>query len=287
MTFHTSILLALSALAAAQSGSCPEVWSKVASALQSEFDGCNDHARAAIRAPFHDCVTGSCDGSLILGGECSRSENAGLEDICNKLSEWADEYEVGTADMIQFAQAVAISVCPLGPQIRALVGRKDSSIPAPEGLVPSSHDSVDAILSRFASVGLSANDVVALVGAHTTGKQFFDDPAQAGASFDTSPSVWDVTFYGETLSGTAPYTLQSDKELSKDSRTSDEWTKFSISQSGWAASFVSAMNRFGVVGNDVDSLTDCSNMLPGASKVRREAMRAPIGDRAFHPKAKS
>ncbi|KAF2114587.1 ligninase LG6 precursor [Lophiotrema nucula] len=276
-----SIFVGLSAIAAAQQGSCPEVWSTVASDLQADFSGCNDDARAAIRAPFHDCINNGCDGSLILGSECSRSENAGLEDICEKISGWSQQYDVGVADMIQFAQAVAIAVCPLGPRIRALVGRQDSSVPAPEGEIPSSSDSVASIVSAFEAKGLSANDVVALVGAHSTAKQFFDDPAKAGASLDSTPSTWDINFYAETLVGTAPYTLESDKKMSTDLQTAVEWLNFSLNAGGWAAAFVSAMEAFGVVGNDVNSLTDCSSAIPTQARIRREAKSKSFSERAF------
>lgn len=195
-------------------------WSSIASDLQSEFSGCNDDARAAIRAPFHDCVNNGCDGSLILAGECSRSENAGLQDICNKLGAKATQYNVGTADMIQFAAAVAIAICPLGPRVQALVGRQDSSVAAPEGEIPETSDSVDEILSTFAAKGFSAQDVVALVGSHTAARQFFDDPTKAGASIDSTPSTWDITFYAQTLAGTAPYSFSSDKRMSTDTRVS-------------------------------------------------------------------
>lgn len=202
------------------SGGCPSIWKEVASDLQTTFQGCNDAARGAIRAPFHDCVNGACDGSLILGGECSRSENAGLVPTCDLLGQKAKQYNVGAADMIEFAAAMAISICPLGPRVRALVGRKDSSTPAPEGLVPASRDPIPKILEQFAKVGMSSSDVVALVGAHTTARQFFDDPARAGASLDTTPSRWDVTFYRETLTRTAPYSLSSDLRMTNDSQVS-------------------------------------------------------------------
>ena len=212
---YVSVLFGLFTITAAQ-GSCPEIWSTVAADLQAEFSGCNDDARAAIRAPFHDCLNNGCDGSLVLAGECSRAENSGLEDFCGKVSGWSQRYTVGVADLIQFAQAVAIAVCPLGPRIRALVGREDSSVPAPEGQIPGSSDSVASIVSAFEAKGLSANDVVALVGAHSTAKQFFDDPSQAGASLDSTPATWDINFYAETLVGTAPYSLASDKKMSTD-----------------------------------------------------------------------
>ncbi|PSN67717.1 heme peroxidase [Corynespora cassiicola Philippines] len=201
-----------------QSNSCPSVWSDVAKDLQADFSGCNGDARGAIRAPFHDCINNGCDGSLILAQEYTRAENAGLSGICTKLGDKAKQFNVGTADMIQFAAAMGIASCQLGPRVRALVGRKDSSVAAPEGSVPSSRDSVDKILGAFGDKGFSAIDVVALMGSHSTARQFFDDPAKAGASLDSTPTVWDVKFYQETTDGTAPYSLASDKKLSNDTR---------------------------------------------------------------------
>lgn len=40
--------------------------------------------------------------------------------------------------------------------------------------------------------GLDAVDTAALIGAHTSAKQFVTDPARAGAALDTTPGVWDV-----------------------------------------------------------------------------------------------
>jgi hypothetical protein len=190
----------------------------VATELQASFEGCGADAHGAIRAPFHDCINNGCDGSLILTDECGRRENSGLSGICTKLSDWTKKYNVSAADMIQFAAATAISACPLGPKVQALVGRKDGSSAAPVGSVPSSRDSVDSILSAFGAKGFSADDVVALMGTHSVALQFFDDPDQAGKSLDSTPSDYDTTFYKETKEGTAPYSLQSDRLLSNDSQ---------------------------------------------------------------------
>ena len=126
----TSLLLLSSTISALdlapRDTSCPKVWSTVLPELQSAFAGCGRDAHGAIRAPFHDCINNDCDGSLILTDECSRSENAGLPNICAKLLGWTKKYNTSAADMIQFAAATAISVCPLGPRVRALVGRKDN-----------------------------------------------------------------------------------------------------------------------------------------------------------------
>ncbi|KAF9741711.1 hypothetical protein PMIN06_001378 [Paraphaeosphaeria minitans] len=257
-------------------------WSEVASDLSSTFQGCGPAARGAIRAPFHDCINNGCDGSLILGDECGRSENAGLTATCSLLAAKAKQYSVGTADMIQFAAAVAIAVCPLGPRVRALVGRTDSSTPAEEGQVPGTKDPIDSILGKFAAVGMSANDVVALVGSHTAATQSFDDPSQAGKALDSTPSRWDVRFYSETRAGTAPYSFSSDRRMTNDSSTEGSWNLFARSQGAWASAFTSAWNRFVVVGNDVESLKDCSSSLPGSSRRRAEGMSRPMGAIAFH-----
>ena len=87
-------------------GTCPPVWNEISTTLTAQFLGdgeCTDAARAAIRAAFHDCFNGACDGSLILANECSNSENVGLERVCGNLGNLANEKQVGVADLIQFA----------------------------------------------------------------------------------------------------------------------------------------------------------------------------------------
>ncbi|KAH8708533.1 ligninase LG6 precursor [Phaeosphaeriaceae sp. PMI808] len=260
-----------------QSGNCPSVWSDVAKELQGTFTGCGRDAHGAIRAPFHDCINNGCDGSLILTDECSRAENAGLSGICGKLKDWSTKHNVSAADMIQFAAATAIAVCPLGPKVKALVGRKDSSNPAPAGSVPNSRDSVDKILSAFSAKGFSAGDVVALMGTHSVAVQVNDDPSQAGKSLDSTPSRYDTAFYKETKDGTAPYSLQSDKLLSNDTQTAKTWSEFGDNQDSWASKFIDAWNRFAVIGNDFASLQDCSDLMVSSSPSRKRSMSMPMG----------
>ena len=122
--------------------SCPAVWSQISTTLTAQFlaDGqCTDAARAAIRASFHDCFNGACDGSLILADECSNAENAGLERLCGNIANVATQTEVGVADLIQFAAAHAIKTCPGGPTVPVKVGRKDSSTANALGVLPSSN----------------------------------------------------------------------------------------------------------------------------------------------------
>lgn len=127
---------------------CPAVWSEISTTLTAQFlaDGqCTDAARAAIRAAFHDCFPGSCDGSLILANECADPKNAGLEQLCSNLGNLATQKQVGVADLIQFAAAHAIKTCPGGPTVPVKVGRKDSSTANDFSILPA-HDAGGANL---------------------------------------------------------------------------------------------------------------------------------------------
>jgi hypothetical protein len=48
-------------------------------------------------------------------------------------------------------------------------------------------------------MGLSSRDMIALIGAHTTGTQQFVDPAEANYTFDTTDTIWDTRFCGFLL----------------------------------------------------------------------------------------
>jgi catalase (peroxidase I) len=260
--------------------SCPAVWSEISTTLTEQFllDGqCTDAARAAIRAAFHDCFNGACDGSLILANECANSENVGLERLCGNLATVAQDKNVGVADLIQFAAAHAIKTCPGGPTIPVKIGRIDSSEASPLGVLPSPSQSAEDLMKLFASKGFSVADLVALIGAHSTGKQRTTDPSRAGASFDSTPGAWDNKFYSETKEEKAPFTLQSDKALAKDFISGAIFKTFAHNQALWAAAFVPAMSKMSMMGVR-GHLVDCTSALPGGS-AKRDVKRAPVFDR--------
>jgi hypothetical protein len=85
-------------------GSCPPVWLQVSQKLNAMFAGCNDAARAAIRATFHDCFPKfGCDGSIAIPEELNRPENSPMSTTVTALRSLAQQMEVGVADMIVFA----------------------------------------------------------------------------------------------------------------------------------------------------------------------------------------
>lgn len=88
---------------------CDSKWELIGRELKAHFIDshglCTDFARQCIRIPFHDCFPdGGCDGSLILSDECTtRKENRQMIPMCDVLGKIHREYNVGAADLINFA----------------------------------------------------------------------------------------------------------------------------------------------------------------------------------------
>jgi hypothetical protein len=144
---------------------------------------------------------------------------------------------IGAADLVQMAANVATVVCPLGPRVRTFVGRKDDAQLPPPNLLPDAHSDADTLIALFEDKTIRANGLVALVGAHTTSQQRFFNPARALDPQDSSPGVWDVLFYNQTIDPNAPKRVlkfPSDINIAQDSRTSPLWKAFTDPQSGQA-----------------------------------------------------
>lgn len=221
------------------------IWHYISADMASKFRGpsgrCTNLARQAVRIGFHDAAgwskatgpLGGADGSIVLAPEeMTRGANRGLEEIVAQMQDWFDEYSgygASMADLIQMASTTATVVCPLGPRVRSFVGRRDSSAPAPDGLLPSPFASADNLISLFRNMTIEPHGLTALLGAHTTSQQRFVDPARAGDPQDSTPGVWDVLFYKQTLDSNAPrrvFKFPSDVNLSKDPRIVTEFKEF-------------------------------------------------------------
>jgi manganese peroxidase len=161
--------------------------------------------------------------------------------------------------------AHAIVSCPLGPQITTYIGRTDSSTAAPEGELPDHTDPVDEIIAGF-----TARDLAALIGAHSTAKQFFVEPDKAGEGFDLTPGTWDVTYYGQVETGLANFVLDSDKAMSQDSDIGPFFALFTVDQVGWTVAFVPAWEKMAALGGpDTSEMIDCTSALPSTTIVKR------------------
>jgi hypothetical protein len=177
-----------------RAATCPAVWKSVSTDLSSIFVSgltCTDDARAAIRAVFHDCFPqGGCDGSISIPAELSRPENSPMTSTINKLKALAVKHNVGVADMLMFAGSHAVISCPGGPTTKTYVGRTDATVAAPTGQLPPPNVSAAEALSHFQAAGFTAQDLAALIGAHTASRQFNTDPSKAGAAQDITPGIW-------------------------------------------------------------------------------------------------
>lgn len=119
-------------------------------------------------------------------------------------------------------------------------GRPDSSIPSTPGLLPPVTGTGDHLFGMFADKGFTATDLAALIGAHTTSRQFFVDPDKQGAAQDATPGTWDVLYYEQTLDGRAPLTFESDLNLANQAEVGPAFKGFVGKQAAWGGAFVVA-----------------------------------------------
>lgn len=123
---------------------------------------------------FHDSAgwskatgpLGGADGSIVLAAaEMQRPANLGLQDIVAQMKTWYSTYSkygVSMADLIQMGSTTATVVCPLGPRVRSFVGRKDSTVAAPDGLLPSPFESADILISRFQNMTIGPHGLTGM-----------------------------------------------------------------------------------------------------------------------------
>lgn len=130
------------------------------------------------------------------------------------------------------------------------------------------HSDASTLIKLFEEKTITPHDLAALLGAHTSSKQFFVDPATSGAPQDTTPGVWDVSFYNETLQQspvTGTFRFPADAILSQDNRVKDEWVMFTSSQEHWNKDYSAAYTRLSMLGvNNINDLTECTATLPAA-----------------------
>ncbi|KAI8625934.1 class II peroxidase [Xylariaceae sp. FL1651] len=255
------------------------VWYYVAKEMYGDFAdilGCTDLARGAVRLGFHDAAGwdvnsafGGADGSLLLTDELSLPENRGLASIGAVTKGYYNKYNpygAGMADIIQLGAIVGTVACPGGPRIRAFAGRIDDPRPNPR-LLPSPFMSAPVLIDLFANKTFTANDLVALVGAHTSAKQSFVDVNRPNAPLDLDPQIWDASFYAQTLIGNNKtfFILPSDKALATFSSTRAQWNAFAglAGQALWNPAFADAYFRMSMLGvNNMNQLIEITRVVP-------------------------
>ncbi|KAH8102149.1 lignin peroxidase VLG1 precursor white-rot fungus [Cristinia sonorae] len=272
------------------------------------FDGgkCNAEAHEALRLTFNDAIAisnradnvGGADGSIMLFSdvETTYHPNIGLDEVVAIQKPFVERHDISAADFIQFAGAVAVSNCPGAPRLPFFLGRTDATGPAPDGLVPEPFHTSNQILSRFADagpVGFTTKEVVWALAAHTIAAADDVDTSAPGSPLDTTPFTFDTQFFVETqLRGTTfpsdnrvqgerqsavqgVLRLQSDHVLARDPRTSCEWQSFVNNQQKLQDRFKDTWLKISLLGNDQDSMIDCSEVIPEPTTIDVQATFPP------------
>ncbi|KAI0755052.1 heme peroxidase [Daedaleopsis nitida] len=302
---------AVTVLARPGSSGCRN-WHLVLRDLQRTLfeDGhCNDSVRQSVRITFHDAIGystamwtsgknggGGADGSLIKFAETELAcpANKGLQGIVDSLKRIADTHNVSYGDIIQFAGAIGLSNCPGAPRLAFFAGRPQATAPAPSNLFPAPMDTASTILARMQDAGFSAEETVALLGAHSMGKQRTIDSGISGKPLDSTPGVFDSQFYlemllkgtaypgrtahlGETLSPSKDiFRFSSDSAIARHPRTACAWQSYIGEDERLRTAFRQAMLKVSTLGQKMHELTDCSDVIPEPPSSNRTT-RYPAG----------
>ncbi|KAH9176562.1 manganese peroxidase 1 [Lactarius sanguifluus] len=261
------------------------------------FEGaqCSEDAHSALRIAFHDAigfsltknVGGGADGSILVFAdtELTFHANGGIDDIVAAQLPFFQKHNLTAGDFIQFAAAVGVANCPGAPRLKFLLGRPPPKAAAADLTVPEPFDSVTSILARFKDAGFAPVEAVALLASHTIAAADEVDPTIPGTPFDSTPGIFDAQFFIETLlvgtqfPGTGPNVgevaspilgemrLQSDFLLARDSRTACFWQANVNSPTFMRDAFEVEMLKLSVLGHDISTLTDCSDVIPVPAPV--------------------
>ncbi|KAJ7463273.1 manganese peroxidase 3 [Mycena latifolia] len=256
------------------------------------FDGgeCGEEVHESLRLTFHDAIGfspklgtgGGADGSIITFDEIETAfpANNGIDDIVDAQTPFIAAHNITAGDFIQFAGAVGVSNCPGAPRLQFMLGRPTATAPSPIGLVPEPFDTITSVLERFAEVGFSPEEVVALLASHTIAAADHVDPTIPGTPFDSTPGVFDTQLFIEVqLRGTlfpgvggnpgqveSPLEgiirLNTDATLARDSRTACAWQSFANNQAKMQTEFRAAMAKLAVIGQNTAHMVDCSDVIP-------------------------
>ncbi|XP_024363990.1 cationic peroxidase 2 [Physcomitrium patens] len=164
---------------------CSAAESIVKGAVQSAVALDGTIAASIIRLHFHDCFAQGCDASIMLTGTGSERDappnlsvrgygvindaKAQLESSCPGV--------VSCADIIALAARDSVEILG-GATYGAETGRFDGAAPAASVNIPSPNSAVAEATPFFTNLGLTQDDMVNLLGAHTVGVsqcQFFVD----------------------------------------------------------------------------------------------------------------
>ena len=141
-------------------------------------------AAAILRVFFHDCFVSGCDASVLVTSNAFHESELDVDinlslagDAFDLIAHVKTALELQCPGVVSCSDILALSARDLvimvgGPFYEVLLGRKDSKVSDPsivESNLPKTTMSMSTIISLFSKKGFSAEEMVALVGAHTIG----------------------------------------------------------------------------------------------------------------------
>ncbi|XP_030927738.1 peroxidase 21 [Quercus lobata] len=165
------------------SESCPNAEDIIRQEVTDLYNKHGNTAVSWVRNLFHDCMVKSCDASLLLEtvngieSEQASERSFGMRNF-KYVSTIKEALEKECPLTVSCADIVALSardgIVMLGGQrIEMKTGRRDSKESYAnfvEESLPNHNDSITLVLSRFQSIGLDVEGIVALLGAHSVGR---------------------------------------------------------------------------------------------------------------------
>ncbi|KAI3884919.1 hypothetical protein MKX03_037855 [Papaver bracteatum] len=165
------------------SESCPRAEEIVKEQVTKLYHIHGNTAVSWVRNLFHDCMVKSCDASLLLENtkglesEKMSPRSFGMRNF-KYVNTIKQAVEKECAETVSCADIIALSArdgaVMLGaPHIAMKTGRKDSTesyAGVVENFIPNHNDSMSLVLSQFQAIGIDAEGVVALLGAHSVGR---------------------------------------------------------------------------------------------------------------------
>ncbi|KAL1813404.1 hypothetical protein ACET3Z_023469 [Daucus carota] len=260
---------------------CPNAESIVRQVVQNRFRTDPSITAALLRMHFHDCFVRGCDASILIDSTQAKSSEKDanpnltvrgyeLIDEAKKNLEAACPSTVSCADIITIATRDSVALAG-GPNYIVPTGRRDGLVSNKADVnLPGPDFSVSQALQSFSAKGLTLNDMVTLLGAHTVGVahcSFFRsrlssptmDPALAAtlskvcgsgsdptAFLDQNTSfVFDNQFYNQVMLNRG--VLHIDQQLSLDKSSAPMVSNLAKNGAVFQQSFANAMVKMGSI----------------------------------------
>ncbi|KAK9049215.1 hypothetical protein SSX86_031818 [Deinandra increscens subsp. villosa] len=259
---------------------CPNFRSVITRAVNTAVRNEARMGASLLRLHFHDCFVNGCDASVLLDdtanftGEKTAGPNSNSIRGFNVIDTIKTQLEsqcpgvVSCADILSAAARDSV-VALRGPGWNVLFGRRDSTTASLSGAnsnLPSPASSLSTLISSFSNLGFTANEMIALSGAHTIGQarctvfrnRLYNDnninasfaatltpncPTSGGdnnlSPLDSSATSFDNRYYSDLINQKG--LLHSDQELFNGGSADAQVRTYSSNSATFFRDFASAM----------------------------------------------